>query len=53
MTEPLEIVNVDRPFEILIVMSGVVPFVLRAWAGRRHNSALCYSPIEHPPDGDE
>jgi hypothetical protein len=53
ITEPLEIVNDHRPFEISVLISGVVPFVLRWWPGRRSNPALCHSSIELSPNGEE
>jgi hypothetical protein len=41
-TEPLGILNNHRPFGTAILMSGVVPFVLREWPGRRHSPVLCF-----------
>jgi hypothetical protein len=46
-------VNVHRPSERSIIMPGAVSFVLREWAGRKHNPALCYSPIEPSHDNNE
>jgi hypothetical protein len=34
-------------------MSGVVPFILREQAGRKHNPALCDSPNEPSADHDK
>jgi hypothetical protein len=52
-TEPLEMVNDDRRFGISVLISGVVPFVVREWPGRRHNLALCYSSTEPSPNDED
>jgi hypothetical protein len=52
-TELSEIVNDHPPFEMSILMSAVVLFVPREWAGRKNSYVLCYSSIEHSPNGEK